>query len=56
VLGPHAFALSTENRSVINDHVWAWQLWSDGSRTVILMTLEGQWDLADIRAITYPGE
>jgi hypothetical protein len=56
VLGPHSIALSTEQRSVINDHVWAWQLWSDGNRTVILLTLEGEWDLADIRAITYPGQ
>jgi len=55
VLGPHAFALSDENRSVLDDHVWAWQLWSGGNRTVILLTLEGQWDLADIRAIPYPG-
>jgi hypothetical protein len=56
VLGPNAFALSTEHRSAINDHVWAWQLWSDGDRTVILLTLEGEWGLADIRAIAYPGE
>jgi len=55
VLGPRAFALSTEHRSVVNDHVWAWQLWSDGDRTVILLTLEGQWDLAAIRAMPYPG-
>jgi len=31
---------------------WAWQLWSDGSRTIMLMALEGQWGLADIRVIT----
>jgi len=55
VLGPHAFALSTEHRSVINDHVWAWQLWSDGNRTVILLTQEGHWDPGDIRIISYPG-
>jgi hypothetical protein len=56
VLGLHAFALSTEHRSVINDNVWAWQLWSDGNQTVILLTLEGEWGLADIRTIAYPGE
>lgn len=55
VLGPHAFALCTENRCVIDDRVWAWRLWSHGNRTVILLTQEGHWDPGEIRIISYPG-
>jgi hypothetical protein len=55
VLGTGAFALSDEQHAAIDDHAWAWQLWSDGNKVVILMAQEGHWDLAEIRVVPHPG-
>ncbi len=51
VLGVNAIALSEEQRMHANGYVWAWQLWTDGKKTVVLMTQDGHWEMDEIRAI-----
>ncbi|MBS1251039.1 MAG: hypothetical protein MAG451_00068 [Anaerolineales bacterium] len=54
VLGPAAFALSDEARFDVGGTTWVRQLWSDGVEVKMLLTIEGQWGMDDIRVVPAP--
>lgn len=54
VLGPAAFALSDEAYFELGGATWVRQLWSDGIEVRMLLTMEGQWGLDDIRVVEAP--
>ncbi len=54
VLGLDAFALSDETRFELDGITWVKQLWSDGTEIKMLLTMEGQWGLDEIRVVPAP--
>ncbi|MBI3536527.1 MAG: hypothetical protein HY070_03035 [Chloroflexi bacterium] len=51
VLGAHAIALGDERRMQLNDYAWAWQLWTNGEKTVVLLAQEGKWGMDEIHVV-----
>ncbi len=52
MLGAHALALNDEQRMYANGLMWAWQLWTNGAQTVVLITQDGKWGMDEIRAVS----